>query len=394
VTRTAYIDAIGGVAGDMLLGALMDAGADAQAVAAGLDSLDLPGLELRQERVTRHGISALRLVVHAAESAHVHRTWPDVRAILERGALAPRALQRAQLVFEALARAEGRIHGVPAEQVHFHEVGAIDAIADVVGTALALEQLEVDELVCSPLPVGRGVIDHAHGRLPLPAPAALELLRGAPVEGVDDVEELVTPTGAALVGALATGFGPVPAMQVEAIGYGAGARDGAKRPNVVRVVLGVAAAASATARTEVRLLEANLDDLPGQLVPDVADACWSAGALDVWVTPVQMKKGRPGVVVSALARPDAEPAVAAALLRHSTTLGVRVSAAHRWELERSRRSVLVDGQPVAIKEGRLDGELVNVWPEYDDCRRVADATGRPVKAVWIDAVAAARAAQA
>lgn len=390
MTRVAYIDAIGGVAGDMLLGALLDAGADVDAVQAGLDSLGLAGLRLRHERVERHGISSLRVIVDAPEEAHVHRTWPDVRAILRDGALPPRALDRAQRVFAALAHAEGRIHGVAPETVHFHEVGAIDAIADVAATALALEDLGIDDVVCSPLPVGRGFIHHAHGRLPLPAPAALELLRGAPVVGVDDLDELVTPTGAALVGTLSGTFGPLPAMRVETIGYGAGTRDMQQRPNVVRAVVGVSTAAPA-ARSEVRLLEANLDDLPGQLVPDVVIACRAAGALDAWVTAAQMKKGRPGVVVAALARPEAEAAVASALLRHSTTLGVRVTVAHRWELERSHRTVAVDGGSVAIKEGRLDGELVNVWPEYDDCQRVAQDTGRPVKVVWMDAVAAARA---
>ena len=291
-------------------------------------------------------------------------------------------------MFAALAAAEGRVHGVPADAVHFHEVGGLDAIADVCGIALALEELEIDELVCSSLPVAGGLVDAAHGRLPLPAPATVELLRGARLHGVDGDVELVTPTGAAVVAALASGFGPLPAIALDAVGYGAGARDTAARPNVVRVLIGRRVAAAAGGRDEAVLIETNLDDLSPELVPDAAERCFAAGALDVWVVPVQMKKGRPGIVFSALARPADEEAVVRAILRETSALGVRVSGAHRWELERSWQTVDVDGEPVRIKLGTLDGRRVNAAPEHDDCLALARRTGRPLKDVYAAALAA------
>jgi uncharacterized protein (TIGR00299 family) protein len=285
---------------------------------------------------------------------------------------------------EKLAIAEGRIHGIEPEQVHFHEVGAVDAIGEVVGVALALESLGIDRVVCSPLPVGRGFVDAAHGRLPLPAPATLELLRGAPVYGVEIERELVTPTGAALVAALTAEFGPIPRMTLDGTGYGAGARDLRALPNVVRVMIG------SEARTGgVSLIEANLDDLIPELAPDAAAACFDAGALDVWTAPVQMKRGRPGFVISALARPESERAVAEAMLRETSTLGVRIAHLDRIELERERFTIEVNGERVRVKVGRLDGRIVNLAPEHADCERAAKLSGEPVKVVWARALAAA-----
>jgi uncharacterized protein (TIGR00299 family) protein len=307
--------------------------------------------------------------------------------------LPERARERAHAAFAALAAAEAAVHGVSPEEVHFHEVGALDAIGDVCGIALALESLAVDELACSPLPVPRGLVGSAHGRLPLPAPATLELLRGAPLHGVDLDVELVTPTGAAVVAALASEFGPLPAMRLEAVGYGAGTRELADRPNVVRVLIGErdrghGERAGGAERGEALLIETNLDDLSPELVPDAAERCFAAGALDVWVSPAQMKKGRPGFVLAALARPADERAVAEAILRETTALGVRVSPVRRWELERRSVTVAVDGEPVRVKLGILAGEPVNAAPEHDDCAAVARRTGRPVMEVWGAALAA------
>jgi uncharacterized protein (TIGR00299 family) protein len=398
MTRLAYVDAIAGVAGDMLLGALLDAGADPDRVRDGLRRLGARGLDLVTATEHRHGIAACRVVsvVSPDPGASPRRTWADVRALLDAAELPPRARTRAQAVFAALARAEGRVHGVAPETVHFHEVGALDAIGDVCGIVLALEDLGVDELACSslPAPVG-GLVDSAHGRLPLPAPATLELLRGAPVHGVEGRVELVTPTGAAVVAALAVEFGPVPAIRLESVGYGAGARELADRPNVVRVLLGQrveagAGLGAAGGREEAVLIETNLDDLSPELVPDAAERCFAAGALDVWVVPAQMKKGRPGVVFSALARPGDEEAVARAVLRETSALGVRVTPARRWELERRWTAVEVaPGEAVRVKLGSLDGRTVNAAPEHDDCLAVARRTGRPVKAVWAAALAGA-----
>jgi uncharacterized protein (TIGR00299 family) protein len=399
VTRLAYVDAIAGLAGDMLLAGLLAAGAEREQVSDGLRGLGLEGIGLTETKVHRHGILASSVTtVIAGQTDPPHRSWAEIRAILDQAGLDDRPLARAQAVFATLAGAEGRVHGVAPETVEFHEVGGLDAIGDVCAIAIALEQLGIDELACSPLPMPRGFVDAAHGRLPLPAPATLELLKGVPIHGVDLDVELVTPTGAAVVAALASEFGPLPAMRLEAVGYGAGTRELDACPNLVRLLIGERLASGTTgqshedeARTDAVLIETNLDDLSPELIPDAAERCFAAGALDVWVAPVGMKKSRPGVVFSALARPADERAVASAILRETTALGVRVSPVRRWELERTWVTVDVGGQPIRIKLGSLDGETLNAAPEHDDCATVARATGRPVKAVWAAAVAAAHA---
>ena len=370
-----YVDCIGGVAGDMLLGALLDAGA----------TVDLSAFDLEIERGTadRHGITAVTTTITGA-AEQPHRDWGTIKQLIAAAGLPERAEHRAQEAFKRLAIAEGRIHDMPPERVHFHEVGAIDAIGEIVGVALALESLHVDRVICSPLPMGRGFVKAAHGNLPLPAPATLELLKGAPIHGVEVDLELVTPTGAALVAALAESYGPLPRMTLHATGYGSGTRDVQAFPNVVRAILGT----EATTGT-VSLIEANLDDLIPELAPDAAAACFAAGALDVWTTPAQMKKGRPGFVISALARPTDERAVIEAMLRETSSLGVRVAHLDRVELERDFVTVEVAGEPVRIKVGRLDGKVVNLAPEHADCERAARIAGEPVKTVWARALAAA-----
>jgi uncharacterized protein (TIGR00299 family) protein len=385
MSRVLYIDCVGGAAGDMLLGALLHAGAERAAVERDLRGLGVDGLELRETRVTRHAIACTHATVHAA-AGQPARHWRSIRAQIDDAGFPARVRERAQEAFRRLAHAEARMHATDPESVHFHEVGAVDAIGEVCGVALALEQLGVDRVVCSPLPVGRGFVKAAHGRLPLPAPATLELLRGAPLHGVEADGELVTPTGAALIAALASAFGPLPAMRLEAVGYGAGTRDAQERPNVVRAIVGAEEPASARA---VSLIEANLDDLLPELAPDAAAACFAAGALDVWTAPAQMKHGRPGFVLSALARPDDEHAVATAMLRETSTLGVRIARLDRIELQRESRTVEVAGEPVRVKVGRLGGEVVNLAPEHADCERAARITGDPVKTVWARALAAA-----
>ncbi len=399
MTRLAYVDAIGGLAGDMLLGGLLDAGADVERVGRGLRQLGADGVELSVAKVHRHGILAVGVSTVTGDPQapdRPHRSWADVRVLLDRAGLAERPLARAQAIFKRLAEAEGRVHGVAPETVEFHEVGGLDSIGDICGIVLALEELGVDEVACSPLPSPRGFVDAAHGRLPLPAPATVELLRGAPIHGVDLDLELVTPTGAAVVAALAGEFGPLPGMRLETVGYGAGSRDLEACPNLVRVLIGERLATAGAGqnpdqdpRGQAILLETNLDDLSPELVPDAVDRCFAAGALDVWVAPVGMKKSRPGIVFSALARPADERAVAGAILRETTALGLRVSRVRRWELERTWVTVEVAGQPIRIKLGSLDGEVVNASPEHDDCASVARQTGRSVKAVWAAAVSAA-----
>jgi uncharacterized protein (TIGR00299 family) protein len=385
-----YIDCVGGAAGDMLLAALLDAGADAGAVRDALAAMGVEGLDLELTRVERQGIGATHVDV-VTPHEHADRTWRDVREIVEAAGLADRPREDALDAFGRLARAEGLIHGVPPDEVHFHEVGSLDAIGDIIGACVAAASLGADEIVCSPLPASRGFVRAAHGRLPLPAPATLEILReaGAPLVPLEAAAELVTPTGAALVAALATRFGPFPAMVPRQIGYGAGTRDPEELPNLVRVVLGETSSALFQQARPIYLIEANIDDLSPELVPDAAAAATSAGAVDVWTVPAQMKKGRPGIVMSALARPLERDAVAESMLRHTSTLGVRIAKFDRYELERDFITVAVSGGDVRVKRGWLDGELVNLAPEHDDCLAAAERIGRPVQAVWASALAAA-----
>jgi pyridinium-3,5-bisthiocarboxylic acid mononucleotide nickel chelatase len=376
-----YVDCIGGVAGDMLLGALLDAGATVD----GLDRLGVEGLRIETGKAEKHGIVATTVNVLGAPG-QPHRHWTSIREQIDAAGFDERVTARAQRAFARLAHAEARIHDTTPESVHFHEVGAVDAIGEVCGVALALESLGVERVVCSPLPAGRGFVRADHGRLPLPAPATLKLLEGAPLYGVDVDLELVTPTGAALVSSLAESYGPLPALTLAGTGYGAGTRDVEAFPNVVRAILG---RESGTRSAPVSLIEANLDDLIPELAPDAAQACFAAGALDVWTAPVQMKRGRPGFVLSALARPRDEQAVAEAILTQTSTLGVRIARYDRIELERESWTVTVGGEPVRIKVGRLRGRVVNLAPEHADCERAARISGEPVKAVWARALAAA-----
>jgi uncharacterized protein (TIGR00299 family) protein len=378
----AYLDCVGGLAGDMLLAALLDAGAPEEALQSVPGRLGLEGVSIQIDRVERHGIGALHVDV-VAEVAGGERSWPSLREQVAAAGVPERAME----VLRRLADAEAKVHGTPVDEVHFHELGAVDTLVDVVGAVTLLEELHVERLVCSPLPAGHGVVHTQHGVLPLPAPATAALLAGAPVFGVDLEAELVTPTGAALAATLADGFGPLPSMTLERVGYGAGTADWPERANVVRVLLGHEVGAG---ETDVVLLETNLDDLVPELVPDAVEGCFAAGALDVWTAPIVMKKGRPGVVLSALARPAAEAAVARAILEETTALGVRVSRLRRYELEREERTVALDGRAVRVKLGLLDGRVVNVAPEHDDCVTVARATGASVKSVWAAALAAAR----
>jgi hypothetical protein len=309
-----------------------------------------------------------------------------MREIIEAATLDTRPRARALGAFSRLAEAEAAVHGIPVDDVHFHELGGVDTLVDVCGAAVLLDDLGVERVFCSPLPYARGLVESAHGVLPAPAPATVELLRGAQLQGAEGGKELVTPTGAALAVTLADRFGPPPLLLLETVGYGAGSDDFPDRPNLLRVLLGQAEPATGA---EVVLLETNLDDLNPELVPDAAERCFAAGALDVWTVPAQMKKGRPGLVLSALVRPEHERAVAAAMLEETSALGVRVSRLRRYELDREERLVELAGGSVRVKVGRLDGRVVNVAPEHDDCAELARRTGRPVKAVWAEALAKA-----
>lgn len=382
-----YLDCVGGIAGDMMCAALLDAGASEAALREVPGRLGLPDVELRVERTERHGIGALHLDVLDPHEGHHDRSWRVIRRQLADADLSDGVRERALAVFERLAEVESSVHGVALDDVHFHEIGAVDTLIDVVGAVTLLAQLAASRVVCSPLPMGGGTTRAAHGVLPLPAPATAALLVGAPVFGVTLQAELVTPTGAALAATLADGWGALPAMTLRKVGYGAGTADFPERANLVRVLLGEA---SDVALGEVVVLETNLDDLLPELVPDAAEHCFAVGALDVWTAPVTMKKGRPGWVLSALARPAAQEAVARAMLEHTSALGVRVARWARYELQREVMTVHVDGRPVRVKLGRLDGRIVNVAPEHDDCADVAARGRTAVQSIWAAALAAAR----
>ena len=381
-----WLDLSAGASGDMLLGALVDAGVPLDVVSAAVAALPVERIRLVTEQVTRHGLGATRVHVHAPESAE-HRTWADVRTLLLDADLPTAVREGALAVFERLAVAEGRVHRVEPESVHFHEVGALDALADVVGVVAGFEHLGLDRLSASPVTLGSGSARGAHGVVPIPGPAVLELLQGVPVTAGPVAMEMCTPTGAALLAARVDEWGALPPMRVRRTGTGAGGRDPEQLPNVVRLVVGEPAA-EATPSSPV-VLESNIDDLDPRLWPAVLDALFEAGASDAWLTPIVMKKGRPAHTLSALCAPDAVSAVQAAVFRTTSTIGLRIVPVAKTALERISSSVEVLGGRVGVKVAVHDGRVVNVSVEYEDVAALARATGLPVKEALRAATAAA-----
>jgi len=386
----------------MFLGALLDAGLPAERLRAELRKIPLGDYEFKQSRVLRAGLAGTRVEIVVPEK-QPERHLRDIEQLIEGSALTKPAKERAIEVFGRIAEAEGKLHDKPAAKVHFHEVGAVDAIIDVAGACAGLELLEVSELVSSPLNVGGGRVDAAHGSLPVPAPATAELLRDIPIysSGVD--AELVTPTGAALVVALARSFGPLPPMKVERIGYGAGARDLRGHPNLLRLFLGQrielgsresgvgAEAANSDAGEEiVSVLEANVDDMSPQLYGYLVERALAAGALDVTCSSIQMKKNRPGLEVSILCPPERSDALAQLLFDETTTIGLRIYEARRKVLDRELVTVETRYGAVRVKVARRDGRVLNVAPEYEDCQRLAAEKSVPLKEVILAAQLAYR----
>jgi pyridinium-3,5-bisthiocarboxylic acid mononucleotide nickel chelatase len=386
----AFFDCFAGVAGDMVLGALLDAGGSAEALRAGLAGVPVDPFELEVTEVERGGIGATQVRVRAGRS-HVIRTWAYLRGALGQADLPAPVRDRSLAVFGRLAEAEARIHRKPVDQVHFHEVGAVDAVVDVVGSALLLHDLGVTELWASPVATGTGMVRSEHGVLPVPAPAVLELLQGVPIYSGGITAELTTPTGAAILAAGVGRFTELPPMRVAAVGYGAGTRRHDELPNLLRVLLGERTDGGAEGDSGL-VLEANLDDMTPELAPWVLERLLEAGAADVWFTPIHMKKGRPGITLSVLCAPGADAAVRELLWRETSTLGVRGLPVRKWMLERRVIAVEVAGGKVRVKLGLDGGRVVNLAPEYADCARLATATGRPLKDVMARAQAAALAA--
>jgi uncharacterized protein (TIGR00299 family) protein len=389
-----YVDAFSGASGDMLLGALLDSGLPEAALRECLARLPVQGYRLEVRREKRLGIAATRAEVHLEEHGHLHhghehhgpvhgRRLPEIEAMIAAAGLPGRAGEWATRVFRRLAQAEAKVHGSTPEEVHFHEVGAVDSIVDICGVCAGLALLGMERLVASPLPMGSGYIDAAHGRLPVPAPAVVELMRGVPTRACDETGELTTPTGAAILVTLAERFGPQPPMIVQSAGYGAGARQGERVPNLLRVIVGQPAVEAGAGESDlVWQLEANLDDATGETLGAAARRLFDAGALDVWLTAVTMKKGRPGVVLGCLAEDAALAAVEEAIFRETTTFGVR-----RWQVQRSklaREHVEVETPygRVRIKVGRRSGKTVTAMPEYEDCVRLAEERGAAFRDVY------------
>jgi uncharacterized protein (TIGR00299 family) protein len=378
MTTIAYLDCFSGISGDMLLGALVDAGVAPDALRAELTKLSLSGYQLDVAKTQRAGLAATSVTVVLAEARQPHRRLADILSLIERSALSGEDKERGAQVFRRLAQAEARVHGTEPEAVEFHEVGAVDAIVDVLGAVAGLRLLGVEQLYCSPLPAGGGPVRGAHGELPVPAPATLALLAeaGAPLAAGPDAEiELVTPTGAAIVTALARFERP--AMAVRAVGYGAGARDLEGRPNVLRLWLGETLSRPAT----MLLIETNIDDMSAELFGYAQERLFAAGAADVWFVPIQMKKNRPGVLLSALCPVERESAVVDVLLRETSTLGVRVREISRHEAARETFEFESSLGPAAVKVKRLPG-LTTVAPEYEACARLARERGLPLLEVY------------
>ena len=375
--RTAWFHCFSGVSGDMTLGALLDAGADPAAVSRIIDLLGIEGWSLGNDTVERQGLVATHAIVDAPDDHQHHRPYRLIRERLEAAPLPARVRERACRVFAVLAEAEASLHGTAVDDVEFHEVGSLDAIVDVVGVCAALEVLGVERVVCSPISVGRGEVRAAHGVLPNPAPAvaAIAARHGLVLTGLDDPSELATPTGVALMAALADAHGPLPTGTVTATGLGAGGRNPAHRPNVLQVLV-VDEAATATQPGAVVLLETNLDDITGEQLAFAIEECLRAGALDAWATPIVMKKGRPAHTLRVLADAAHTELLRRCIITHTATLGVRVSVLERWAEERDAVEVSVDGHRVRVKRsgGRLKAE-------YDDAAAAARALDRPLRSV-------------
>ena len=393
--RLLWIDASSGASGDMLLGALAGAGVPLGVMGEAVDRVAPGQVRLEVEQVSRGGFVATRCHVEV-EDTTTSRTWRDVERLLNEAGLHEDVRALAHDVFCRLAEAEGRVHGRPAEDVHFHEVGALDAIADVVGVCAGIVHLGLARVVVSSVSVGGGTVVTEHGRLPVPPPAVVELLRGVPTSGGPVDLELCTPTGAALLTTLADDWGSQPAMAVSHVGVGAGGRDPEGHANVLRVLVGESGFETLVPRSSTTvsalLLETNVDDLDPRLWPGVISALLSAGASDAWLTPIVMKKGRPAHTLSVLVATERVDAVRREVYRHTPTIGLRVQQVEKHALDREMTAVELHGHPVAVKVARLDGEVLNVQPEFEDVATAAAALGVPVKVLMAEAIAAAHAA--
>lgn len=378
--RTLYFDCAAGASGDMILGALVGAGVDPAQLIDQLKLLGVANYQLSFSKVDRCNLSAVRATVEIGPE-HSHRHLADLLKIISDSQLSPAVKERASRVFSLLAEAESEVHNVPVERIHFHEVGALDAIIDIVGACIGFELLGIERFVCSPLHVGSGTVEIAHGRFPVPPPAVVSLLQGAPIYSTEVKGELVTPTGAAIIKSVTQEFGPLPAMIVSNIGYGAGAREYKDFPNALRVVIGETADQPGKNVERLVMLETNIDDMSPQIFGYVMDKAFELGALDCYFTPVQMKKNRPGTLVAILCNPGQQKTLCEMLLVETTTLGVRSYEVDRVALARAIVTVKTPYGAIDVKEARLDGRLLRVMPEYEQACNAAREAGVTLREV-------------
>jgi len=374
----------------MFLGALLDLGVAEDMLRAELAKLNLKDYQISSRRVSKQNISATKFDVieehlPSPRLRQTSRGYSEIAAMITGSALSEGVKRRAVSVFRRIGEAEAKIHGVPLEKIHFHEIGAVDSIVDIVGACIAVEALGVDEIQASPPRLGSGFVETAHGRFPVPAPATLELLKGIPVQSSNEPVELVTPTGAALLAEFCARFGPMPAMSIEKIGYGAGSRDLEKAPNVLRAVIGEATRTADSESDSIAVIETNIDDMNPQLFGDVMERLLAAGALDVFLTPVQMKKNRPGTLLTVLCERNDTDALAEMLLTHTTSFGVRVYQAQRRKLAREIVTVKTKFGEIQVKVGRLGDTIVSRSPEFESCKQAAAKFDVGVKDVYNEA---------
>ena len=377
--KTLYFDCFAGASGDMILGAMVAAGVDPSVLTEQLSRLNVAGFSVNFETVTRSGLSATYARVETTDE-HKHRHLSDIKQIIESSSVSDAAKKLSIEIFTRLAAAEAKVHNEPVEHVHFHEVGALDAIVDIVGAAICFDLLKIDRFVCSPLHVGSGTIQMAHGRFPVPPPAVAELIKGVPFYSTDIEGELLTPTGAAIITTVCKEFGPIPQLITNATGYGAGTRQYKDFPNVLRVLIGETKTDTA-ADERLCMIETNIDDVSPQVLGHMMDRAFELGALDCYFTPVQMKKNRPGVLLSILCAPDRKEQLTELLFKETTTLGVRSYEVERRALRRSSKRVETQYGPIDVKVAHLNGHVVNQMPEFEQVRAAATKAGVPLKIV-------------
>ncbi|MEK6599099.1 MAG: nickel pincer cofactor biosynthesis protein LarC [Deltaproteobacteria bacterium] len=374
--KTAYFDCCSGISGDMVLGALIDMGLDIKTLRRELSKLRIRDYSISASKAERHHITGTSFKVKFKESRH-HRTFTDIKNLINKSKLSAKVKELSVSIFFNLAKAEAKVHGCKVDEVHFHEVGAVDSIVDIVGTAIGMEQLEMENVYASPLPLGSGWVETTHGRMPVPAPAALELLRGVPVATSLVESELTTPTGAAIIKTIAKGFGNMSQMKIEKIGYGIGNRDFKQIPNILRVVTGEGSGGL----EKLLMIETNIDDMNPQIYDYLMTRFFKKGALDVFLTPILMKKNRPAILLKVLCHENKKDSIIDTIFEETTSIGVRTYEVNRYCLERNMKQVSTSYGKVRIKISQKNGKPINYQPEYEDCKKIAEKKNVPLKDV-------------